>query len=136
MSLSASVAVSAAPMSVPAAVFSARLRAAVSEANAGAAFVPSSSLTVTPSVRSARLAYSLAPETAWVRTALSLAASASSAARTVTVRAVAQFVVVKVSAFCTPAAMASVSSTVTSVEPLGVMVTVTPALGRAARRTV
>ena len=59
----------------------------------------------------------------------------SSAARTVTRCAAAQFIVVKASVFCVPAVMPSVSSTVTSALSL-VMATVTSALGRAARRTV
>ena len=69
-----------------------------------------------------------------MRMALSLAASVSSAARTVTRCARLQLPVVKVSVFCTPAAV-PVSSTVTSALSL-VILTVTSPLGRAARRTV
>ena len=65
----------------------------------GAPGSTSLSSTVTGSVGSLRLSYSLAPVTAWVSVALSSTVSVSSEARTVTVCAVLQFIVVKVRVF-------------------------------------
>ena len=72
---------------------------------------------------------------ACVSVALSAAWSSSSSARRVTVCAASQLPVVKVSVFCTPVVMPSVSSTFTSALLL-VIATVTLALGAAASRTV
>ena len=112
---SASVAVTGAPMSCPAAVFSAKLRDSASVANTGAALALSSSLTVTGTVTADSAAYSREPLIACVRMALSGSVSASWAARTVTVFVSCQkSSETKTSVFCTPPVLGLVSSIVTS----------------------
>ena len=93
------------------------------------------SSTVTSSVGSARLLYSLAPDSPWVSVAVSGSALGSSAAFTVTVCAVLQSDVVNTRNLWMRAVSPSVSSMSTSSLSL-LIATVTSPVGRAVSATV